>query len=125
MHQLNIFMTVYKNKSFSKASEVVNLTQPTVSDHIKALEEELNCKLFDRLGRTIVPTTEADKIYPLVIDLLERAENIKETVALSKSNVDGEIVIGASNIPGIYLLPSFIMSFKKIYMNVDFSVKIS
>ncbi|HIJ60960.1 MAG TPA: hypothetical protein HPP56_10195, partial [Nitrospirae bacterium] len=41
------------------------------------------------------------------------------------SNVDGEIVIGASNIPGIYLLPSFIMSFKKIYMNVDFSVKIS
>ncbi|MEW6118430.1 MAG: LysR family transcriptional regulator, partial [Nitrospirota bacterium] len=42
IHQLRVFVSVYKNRSFSKASEELYLTQPTVSDHIKTLEEELD-----------------------------------------------------------------------------------
>ncbi|MCX8069700.1 MAG: selenium metabolism-associated LysR family transcriptional regulator, partial [Thermodesulfovibrionales bacterium] len=125
LHQLKIFLAVYKKRSFSKASEEVNLTQPTVSDHIKTLEEEINCRLFDRLGRTILPTTEADKIYPLVVELIERAEQIRELISVSRSTLEGDLLIGASNIPGIYLLPSIIVSFKKIYKDINFSVKIS
>jgi len=49
IHQLKIFVSVFKNRSFSKASEELYLTQPTVSDHVKSLEEELGCKLFDRM----------------------------------------------------------------------------
>lgn len=125
LHQLKIFSAVYKKRSFSKASEEVNLTQPTVSDHIKTLEEELNCKLFDRLGRSILPTDEADKIYPSVIELIERAEQIREIISISRSKIDGDIFVGASNIPGIYLLPSMIVSFNKIYKDINFSVTIS
>jgi len=58
IHHLRVFVTVFRNRSFSRASEELHLTQPTVSDHVKALEEELHCRLFDRLGRSIVPTKE-------------------------------------------------------------------
>ena len=51
IHELKVFVSVFKNKSFTKAAEEIHLSQPTISDHIKAMEEELDCKLFDRLGR--------------------------------------------------------------------------
>ena len=47
IHHLKVFASVYKHRSFSVAAEELNLAQPTVSDHIKALEVELNCKLSD------------------------------------------------------------------------------
>lgn len=50
LHHLRVFAAVFKKRSFSKASEELLLSQPTVSDHIKSLEEYLGCRLFDRLG---------------------------------------------------------------------------
>jgi len=67
-----VFTSVFKNKSFSKASEELHLTQPTISNHIKALEDEFDCKLFDRLGRTILPTKEAEVLYSHSLKLLKR-----------------------------------------------------
>ncbi|MBW2656005.1 MAG: LysR family transcriptional regulator, partial [Deltaproteobacteria bacterium] len=54
--QLHIFISVVENKSFSKASEAINLSQPTVSNHIKELEDYFQCRLLDRLGKTTEPT---------------------------------------------------------------------
>ncbi|MFQ3573828.1 MAG: selenium metabolism-associated LysR family transcriptional regulator [Thermodesulfovibrionales bacterium] len=125
LHHLRIFASVFKNRSFSKASKEINLTQPTISDHIKALEEELNCRLFDRLGRTNLPTPEAEHLYPYVIDLLEKADNLKEILLKSKNNIEGDIMIGASTIPGTYILPDIILSFKKLYPKINFDVTIS
>ena len=72
IHHLKVFASVFKNKSFSKASEELYLTQPTISNHIKALEDELECNLFDRLGRTIIPTKEAEVLYNLSTELIEK-----------------------------------------------------
>ena len=77
-------MSVFKNKSFSKASEELSLTQPTISDHVKSLEEELNCKLFDRLGRTIMPTKEAEVLYSHAMEITEKADNIKDVIGQFK-----------------------------------------
>ncbi len=125
LHQLKIFASVYRNRSFSRASEEIYLSQPTVSDHIKALEEELGCSLFDRLGRSIMPTAEADIIYPKAIDLLERAREIKELVLQTSEGARGDIKIGASTIPGTYLLPRLIATFKAQYPEVRFDVTVS
>src|SRR3989304_7874486 len=103
VHQLKVFASVFKNRSFSRASEELHLTQPTISDHIKALEEELECKLFDRLGRTIIPTKEAGVLYRHSLELLEKAETLKEAVGEIKKDLTGRIVVGASTIPGVYL----------------------
>ncbi|MCX8027761.1 MAG: selenium metabolism-associated LysR family transcriptional regulator [Thermodesulfovibrionales bacterium] len=122
LHQLKVFVSVYKNRSFSKASEEIYLTQPTISDHIKSLEEELNCKLFDRLGRVTLPTPDADNLYPHVVDLLEKADNLKEIIQKGRNEVEGDIMIGASTIPGTYLLPQIMLSFKTTHPKVNFNV---
>ncbi len=81
IHHLKVFASVYKHKSFSIAAEELNLTQPTVSDHIKALEVELNCKLFDRLPRKIIPTREAAVLIVRAQEIIERVEGFKDVLA--------------------------------------------
>ncbi len=111
LHHLKIFLSVFKNRSFSKASRELNLTQPTISDHIQTLENELKCRLFDRLGRTILPTKEAEVLNPYAAEVIEKAEALKEVVGNLKKEIAGELMIGASNIPGTYLIPSLLASF--------------
>ena len=125
IHQLKVFASVFKNKSFSKASEELFLTQPTVSDHIKSLEEELNCRLFDRLGRTIIPTKEAEVLYIHAMEIIEKVGNIKGAIGQVRKEITGEIIIGASTIPGTYLLPSIMSAFQKKYPSVSFQILIS
>ncbi|MDP3047983.1 MAG: selenium metabolism-associated LysR family transcriptional regulator [Thermodesulfovibrionales bacterium] len=125
IHHLKVFLSVFKNKSFSKASEELSLTQPTISDHVKSLEEELNCKLFDRLGRTIMPTKEAEVLYSHAMEIIEKADNIKDVIGQFKKEITGELIIGASTIPGTYLMPAIISSFKKKYPSVFFQIAIA
>jgi DNA-binding transcriptional LysR family regulator len=125
VHQLKVFKSVFKNKSFSKASEELFLTQPTVSAHIKYLEEELNCKLFDRLGRTIIPTKEAEVLYIHTMEIIEKIGNIKDAIGQVRKEITGELIIGASTIPGTYLLPSIMSAFQKKYPSVSFQILIS
>lgn len=125
LHQLRVFVSVFKNKSFSRASEEVRLTQPTISAHIKALEEEYNCKLFDRLGRTIIPTKVAEVLYKHAIEIIEKSDFIKEAIGKCKEEITGKIIIGASTIPGTYLLPFLIKVFQEKYPSISIQVLIS
>lgn len=125
IHRLKVFTAVYKNKSFSRASEVLYLTQPTVSDHIRSLEEELNCKLFDRLGRTIVPTKEAELLYIHAAEIIEKADTIIELMNQFKGDISGELIIGASTIPGTYVLPRLMAEFKNNHPAIKYQVIIS
>ena len=125
IHYLRVFASVFKNRSFSKASEELHLTQPTISNHIKALEDEFECKLFDRLGRTILPTKEADVLYTHSMELIERTNNLREAVGLIKKDISGKLIIGASTIPGVYLLPGFMSEFRKKFPSISFQILIS
>lgn len=122
IHRLRVFVSVFKHKSFSKASEELHLTQPTISDHIKALEEELNCMLFDRLGRTIIPTKEAGALYNHAMEIIEKVDAVKDAIGQLKKEVSGELFIGASTIPGTYVIPHIISDFTKEYPSVSFQV---
>ncbi|MGO9951644.1 MAG: selenium metabolism-associated LysR family transcriptional regulator [Dissulfurispiraceae bacterium] len=125
IHQLRIFASVFKNRSFSRASEELYLTQPTVSDHIKALEEEFGCRLFDRLGRTILPTKEAEALYGHALEIIEKADAVKDIIGSFKKEPAGELILGASTIPGTYLLPSVMAAFRKKYPSISFQIIIS
>ena len=125
LHHLRIFVSVFKHRSFSKASQELSLTQPTVSDHIQNLENELNCRLFDRLGRTILPTKEAEVLNRYAREVIEKAEALGEMIGNLKKEIAGELILGASNIPGTYLMPSLMASFRKKYPSVSVQVSIS
>jgi len=125
IHHLRVFLSVYKNRSFTKASEELHLSQPTVSDHVRSLEDELGCVLFDRLGRTIKPTKEAEVLFIHASEIVEQIMHLREAVGNMKKEIAGELVIGASTIPGTYLLPRVITGFRKEYPSVFFQVIVS
>jgi DNA-binding transcriptional LysR family regulator len=123
-HRLKVFASVYRNRSFSRASDELRLSQPTVSEHVKALEESLGVRLFDRLGRGIAPTSEAALLYPRAMEVLEKMESIREAVRLSSEHPAGEVLAGASTIPGTYIIPRAAADFRSRYPNISFTVLI-
>jgi len=124
VHHLKIFVSVYKNKSFTRASEELHISQPTISEHIKNLENSLGCRLFDRLGRSIMPTTEADVLYPKAMQILEALVQIQDEITATGSGIRGKLIIGASTIPGAYILPRVASSFKERYPDVAYEILI-
>jgi len=110
---LDIFCKVYELRSFSRAASALYLTQPTVSSHIKSLEEELAIKLFDRLGRQVTATKGGELLY----DYARKIEDLKEEARQAMENFSGKLKgklhIGGSTIPGEYLLPDMISQFRK------------
>ncbi|MDX9714562.1 MAG: selenium metabolism-associated LysR family transcriptional regulator [Dissulfurispiraceae bacterium] len=120
IHHLKVFVSVYKNRSFSKASEYLFLCQPTVSDHIKTLEKELECRLFDRLGRSIRPTAEADILFERAVEIIEKTDELKLAISNSSANISGTISFGSSTIPGSYIMPQIMAAFKHKHPEVDF-----
>jgi DNA-binding transcriptional LysR family regulator len=121
---LKVFVAVYKNRSFTKAAELLHTSQPTVSEHIHNLESRLDCRLFDRLGRSIMPTLEAQILYPRALAILEDLRKLEDELNATGKGVAGELIIGASTIPGEYIVPRLAASFKARYPAVSFEIKI-
>lgn len=121
---LQIFTAVYRTRSFTRAAEELFTSQPTISEHMKNLEDRLGCRLFDRLGRSIAPTPEADILYPKAVEILAELKRLESTLASAARTVSGEIVIGASTIPGEYILPSRAAAFNAHYPDVSFEILI-
>jgi DNA-binding transcriptional LysR family regulator len=125
IHRFKIFTSVFRCKSFSKASKELNLTQPTVSNHIKILEEEFELKLFERLGKTIIATKQAEVLYGHAMEIIDSADIMKEAISEVRRDPTGRLIIGASTVPGEYLLPRMMHGFRERYPAVSFDVEIS
>ncbi len=121
---LQIFTAVYRTRSFTRAAEELYTSQPTISEHMKNLEERLGCRLFDRLGRSISPTPAADLLYPKAVDILDQMRKLENSLASAAQTVAGELIIGASTIPGEYLLPQLAAEFKNHYPEISFEILI-
>ncbi|SDP67528.1 DNA-binding transcriptional regulator, LysR family [Desulforhopalus singaporensis] len=96
-----------------------------MSEHIQNLETHLSCRLFDRLGRTILPTGEAELLYSRARKILDDLQQLEEDISTSKKSVAGKLVIGASTIPGTYLLPRIAAKFKQNFSTISFEIRIN
>ncbi len=105
---LELFCCVYEKGSLSESSNCLHLSQSTISFHIHQLEKSTGLKLFYRKGRKLLPTSNAHMLYPYAKRLLELKLSIIEEIKLLTGSYKGYIKIGASSIPGSYLLPEFI-----------------
>lgn len=122
--QLHIFRKVVELASFSKAGESIHLSQPTVSSHIKDLEKHFGCPLIDRLSRCAVPTKAGELLYSNAIRILAMRDEIENIMAEYQGQYRGGLRIGASTIPGGYLLPKIIGGFNRDYPNIQISLLI-
>ena len=125
IHRLEVFCKVLELQSFTKAAEAVRLTQPTVSEHIRALEESLGEKLVDRLGREVLPTQAGQILYGYAKDMIQLRNDAIQAIEKYKGKLAGHLLLGASTIPGTYILPSLIGSFKTTHPDIQITLKIS
>ncbi len=117
--QLHIFVSVVENKSFSKASSAINLSQPTVSSHIKELEEYFKCRLLDRLGKVTEPTKAGEILYKYAKELLALRDHAESTIHDFTGRLKGKLTIGGSTIPSGYIIPRLIKPFSEQFDEIS------
>jgi LysR family transcriptional regulator, low CO2-responsive transcriptional regulator len=127
LRQLEIFLAVAREKSFSLAAKKIHLSQPTLSEHISELESELGKQLFFRHGRhRVVKVTEAGRVFE---QFAERAvlsvEGARQALADLDGLTHGSVLIGASTTPGLYVLPRIVATFRTKYPGVDVKLQIA
>jgi DNA-binding transcriptional LysR family regulator len=121
--RLKVFRAVAENSSFRKAGEELYLTQPAVTQQIKALEEDLGVQLFDRTGTRIELTSAGSLLlrYVLQIDkLLGRAE---QAISALDGKGGGELHIGVSTTISQYVLPRMLRQFRKEHPKIRLLVR--
>jgi DNA-binding transcriptional LysR family regulator len=117
--QLHIFCKVVEHKSFSKAAKIVQISQPTISSHIKDLENHFGCRLIDRLSREAVPTKAGELLFQYARRLLSLRDETEMAIHEFNGKIKGKLVVGGSTIPGGYILPRIIGAFSTRYPEVS------
>ena len=124
LRQLEIFVKVAEFGSFSKAAEALYLTQPTVSEHIRTLEDEVGVRLLDRLGRGAAITRAGQLLLSYAQRMLALSREARQAMDGFQGRMSGELLIGASTIPGEYVLPAMIGRFKEKYPDISITLLI-
>ena len=115
--QLEAFVAVVENKSFSEAARQLNLTQPTISAHIQTLEQELNSRLLIRTTKKLTITQRGLQLYDCASNMLNMRKNIiDEFTGHNKKIID----LAVSTIPSSYLLPELLVAFTKQISDIYF-----
>ena len=120
--QLEAFVRIVKNKSFSQTAKELYLTQPTVSSYISSLEEDLGVQLFTRTTKEVHTTSEGEQIYLYAKDIVNLSNKIRNAFKEEPKDDINEIVISSSSIPGQYLLPGMLANFSKRFPNTEFRI---
>lgn len=121
--RLKVFRAVVDQGSFSRAARHINLSQPTVSSHIKDLEEHYGCRLLDRFEKKVSTTRAGELLYDYAGRLLAIYDETETAMAATQGVVRGKLAVGGSTIPAGYLLPAVIGRFVKDYPDVAVSLK--
>ncbi|OGQ82136.1 MAG: hypothetical protein A3F90_09845 [Deltaproteobacteria bacterium RIFCSPLOWO2_12_FULL_60_19] len=112
-HQLKIFYTVAQRQSITAAAFDLRLTQPAVSQQIKALERELGAPLFERGGVKLRLTQAGEAFYRGTITILHAKDEAERTIAELSAATKGKLILGANTTGGMYLLPRVVRAFKE------------
>lgn len=121
---LRVFVTVAEQSHFSKAGELLNLSQPGVSMHIRNLENELGAKLLYRSSKQVRLTEAGSILYKHAKQILAHFEEASQEIHMLQDEVTGSIHIGASFTIGEYILPAKLAEFANQYPQVKIQVTI-
>ena len=117
--QLESFNAVVKYKSFTKAAEKLFISQPTISTHIRMLEEELQSRLIIRTTKSIEVTSRGWELYECSANILQMRDSLLKRWTTEDKKL---IHLGASTIPSAYILPEILPKFGELFPDVYFIV---
>lgn len=119
---LRYFLTVVREESITKASEVLHITQPTLSRQLAQMEEEIGVKLFDRGTRKIKLTNEGILLRRRAEEILQLVDKTEKELIEQEEQVEGKISIGCGEIASVQLLPELFRNFHQKYPRVTFDI---
>lgn len=119
---LRYFLTVVREESITKASEVLHITQPTLSRQLSQMEEEVGVKLFERGSRKITLTNEGILLRRRAEEILQLVEKTEKELAEQEEQVEGKISIGCGEISSVQLLSELFRTFREKYPRVSFDI---
>lgn len=123
LKQLEAFVCVAETKNFSKAAQKLYLTQPTISAHVLSLEKELECRLFIRTTKAVVLSEDGERLYQMAKQMVQLEKNIKKEFLYHDKKPIQKIIVGASTVPGQYLLPQILSLFSRTYQGYQIELK--
>ena len=119
---LRYFLTVAREQSITKASDVLHITQPTLSRQLAQMEDELGVKLLERGARKISLTNEGLLLRRRAEEILQLVDKTEQELIEQEEQVEGKIAIGCGEIASVQLLPELFEAFRKKYPRVTFDL---
>ena len=123
IQNIRAFLAVSETESFSRAAEALYLTQPAISKRIQALEQHLDIRLFDRIGKTVQLTEAGLALIPTYRRILDELEDSERIISNLRETTSGHLRFATSHHIGLHRLPAVLGRFAKTYPNVDLELQ--
>jgi DNA-binding transcriptional LysR family regulator len=123
--RLQVFHTVARLLSFTKAADALHMTQPAVTFQVRQLEEYFNTRLFDRTHNRISLTTVGQRVFEFAEEIFAHYAEMENAVKELTGDISGVLVLGASTTIAEYMLPALLGDFKRKYPDVRIRLKVS
>ena len=123
MHQLRYVVAVARARNFSRAAEQCHVSQPSLSQQIQKLEEELGERLFDRMKREAKLTPHGEAFLPRALRILEEVDVAKREASDAHRLLRGRVIVGVLPTIAPYLLPAVLVDFAKRFPSVEIVVE--
>ncbi len=124
LRHIRLLCLILEQGSISAAARSAGLGQPTVSQHLRSLEEELGILLFERRGRRVVPTEAALVFHPYARQALQILETGRQALEEHLGLVRGNLRLAGSTIPGHYILPAIMARFHSKFPGVEMRLQV-
>lgn len=122
IQNLSAFISVSETGSFSRAADMLFITQPAVSKRIQALEQELGVKLFDRIGRKVQLTEAGQALLPSAKRILAELDESRRVISNLSGKISGPLRLGTSHHIGLHRLPPVLRAYTAHYPVVDLDI---
>jgi DNA-binding transcriptional LysR family regulator len=123
--RLNTFLMAAEDLNFTQAARRLGLSQPAVSQQIRELEESLGVSLFERRGRGLLLTPAGERLRTMARPLLREVKQLESEMGAYREVPQGVLRVGASNTPGIYMLPFALGAFTAKHPGVRISLEVA
>jgi DNA-binding transcriptional LysR family regulator len=123
--RLQVFQTVARLLSFTKAAEELHMTQPAVTFQVRQLEEQFNTRLFDRIHNRISLTDAGKRVHECAERIFELYAEMDNSVRELTGDISGVLILGASTTIAEYMLPVLLGDFKVKYPDITIRLKVA
>lgn len=125
IQQLRVIVELSKGKSLIEIGEAMGIAQPTVSFHIRKLEEELGISLFIKEKRRLMPTKACEELVPYAQQIIHLIDEAKHKIAIINQAAQSDLRITASYTPATYYLPQYIQMFRQENPDIDITLTVN